>query len=324
MTLARLALAPLTPLYGGVMRLRNFAFDRGLRRVYRLPVPVWSVGNLTVGGTGKTPLVAWLVEQLRAAGRRPGVLARGYRRPPGALLNDEGRMLAARFPDLPQEQDPDRVRGGERLVARGVDIVVLDDGFQHRRLHRDRDIVCVDAARPFANGWLLPAGDLREPPSGLRRAQIVVLTRAGALTPDELARSVARVRDVAGPGAAVHAADHAPVALLSRPDDHELPLAMLRGLRVVLLSAIGQPRAFEATVGALGAIVVRHVVRRDHHAHTEAELASIAVDLVDRDLVLVTTEKDDAKLAGSQVPRLVLRIAMRFVGAAPEVARWLR
>src|SRR5690606_22578410 len=143
--------------------LRAAAYDRGLLRVERLDVPVVSVGNLTVGGTGKTPLVAWLVERARRAGRRPGVLARGYGRPEGATLNDEGELLAARFADLPQVQDPDRVAGGRRLCATpAVDLVILDDGFQHRRLYRDLDLVCVDAKEPFAGGLQLPAGDLRE------------------------------------------------------------------------------------------------------------------------------------------------------------------
>src|SRR5690606_2019149 len=125
---------------------RNAAFDRGLRRARRLPVRVVSIGNLTAGGTGKTPLVVWVCERARALGLVPGVLARGYGRAPGARLNDEGELLAARLPGLPQEQDADRVLAGRRLLARHpVDVVVLDDGFQHRRLERDRDVVCLDA-----------------------------------------------------------------------------------------------------------------------------------------------------------------------------------
>ena len=153
---------PLSLLYGLVTERRNAAYYRGAAATHRLDVPVVSVGNLTVGGTGKTPLVVWLVERALAAGRRPGVLARGYGRVKGAALHYEGMLLAGRFPGLPQVQDPDRVAGGRRLLARGdVDVVILDDGFQHRRLARDTDLVCVDARAPFANGLLLPAGDLR-------------------------------------------------------------------------------------------------------------------------------------------------------------------
>src|SRR5690606_11024693 len=118
--------------------------------------------------------VVWVCERARALGLVPGVLARGYGRAPGARLNDEGELLAARLPGLPQEQDADRVLAGRRLLARHpVDVVVLDDGFQHRRLERDRDVVCLDAERPFADGRLLPAGDLREPRRALRRADTI-------------------------------------------------------------------------------------------------------------------------------------------------------
>ena len=116
--------------------------------------------------------------------RAPGVLARGYGRAPGAALNDEGLLLQRRLPWLLQEQDPDRVAAGKKLVDRGADFVVLDDGFQHRRLHRDLDVVCLDARLPFSNGHCLPAGDLREFRSGLRRADVLLLTRADAISRD--------------------------------------------------------------------------------------------------------------------------------------------
>src|SRR5262249_33431092 len=156
--------------------LRNAAFDRGWRRVHRLPVTVVSVGNLTVGGTGKTPTVAWLCALAAARGRRPGVLARGYGRAPGALLNDEGEMLAGAGPGRRTERAPDRAAAGRRLLTRGADFVVLDDGFQHRRLHRDVDLVCLDARLPFGIGRCLPAGELREQPAGLQRADAVIPT----------------------------------------------------------------------------------------------------------------------------------------------------
>jgi tetraacyldisaccharide 4'-kinase len=174
----RQALWPLGLAWGAVAGVRNWLFDARLRKVHRLPVPVVSIGNLTVGGTGKTPAVAWLCALAKAHGKRPGVLARGYGRAPGARLNDEGELLQRRMPWLLQEQDPDRVAAGARLVGKGADFVVLDDGFQHRRLHRDLDVVCVDATLPFGNGLCLPAGDLREFRSGLRRAGMVLLTRA--------------------------------------------------------------------------------------------------------------------------------------------------
>ncbi|MCA8964906.1 MAG: tetraacyldisaccharide 4'-kinase, partial [Planctomycetes bacterium] len=262
----RQALWPLGLLYGGVAAVRNWCFDAGIKKRYALDVPVVSIGNLTVGGTGKTPTVAWLAGLAKAAGRRPGVLARGYGRAPGAALNDEGTMLQRQLPWLLQEQDPDRVAAGRRLVAKGADFVILDDGFQHRRLRRDLDLVCLDATLPFGNGQCLPAGDLREFRSGLRRAGLLLLTRAGGLDAQAIEQRVRRLREIAHqPALPVYATDHAPADLVSRPDDAVLPLSSLRGRRVVLLSAIARPQSFRATCAGLGAEVVNELRYRDHH-----------------------------------------------------------
>lgn len=228
----RQALWPLATLYGAVAAARNALFSLGWKTAHRLDVPVVSVGNLTVGGTGKTPTVAWLCQLAKDAGRTPGVLARGYGRAPSAALNDEGVLLQRRLPWLLQEQDPDRVAAGRRLVERGADFVVLDDGFQHRRLHRDLDVVCLDARLPFGNGHCLPAGDLREFRSGLRRADLLLLTRADALGRDQLAARVARLRQLSGkPAIPVHACAHAPSDVVDRPSGAVAPARDLDGAR---------------------------------------------------------------------------------------------
>lgn len=312
----RRSLWPFSTLFWVGVQLREAGYRSGWLRSHALAVPVWSVGNLTVGGTGKTPLVAWLVEQLRAQGIRPGVLARGYGRAPGARLNDEGMLLARRFPDLLQVQDPDRVRGGRELVRLGAQCILLDDGFQHRRLRRDLDLVCLDAERPFADGRLLPAGDLREPPAALRRAQIAVLTRADRLAPELLAARKAALAEFA-PRLAVYAAWHAPAGLRSHPDDAELPGEALRGRRVLLLSGLARPAAFAATVAGLGAEIVEHVARRDHHRHRADELAEVARRAAAAGATLVTTEKDDVKLDAWPEPRLVLQIRLEFLDRPP-------
>lgn len=320
----RQALWPLALLYGGVAAVRNWTFDAGLRAVHRLPVPVVSIGNLTVGGTGKTPTVAWLCERARAAGRRPGVLARGYGRAPGAELNDEGTMLQRRLPWLLQRQDPDRRAAGERLCADGADFVVLDDGFQHRRLHRDRDVVCLDARYPFGNGLCLPAGELREFRSGLRRADVVLLTRAGTLAEDELAARTTRLRQLAQkPMLPVHACEHGPADVVAQPDGEVRPLDELRGRRAVLLSAIARPESFRATAAALGVEVVAEHRFRDHHRFTAAEIAAAAAAARAADAWLLTTEKDDARLTAHDVERHVLRIELRFLGEPPPLSEWL-
>ncbi len=317
----RAALWPFGLAYGAVMAVRNWAFDAGLRRSHRLPVPVVSVGNLTVGGTGKTPTVQWLCARARAVGKRPGVLARGYGRAPGAELNDEGAMLQTALPWLLQEQDADRVAAGQRLLARGADFVVLDDGFQHRRLQRDLDLVCLDARAPFGNGLCLPAGDLREFRSGLRRAGLVLLTRAEGLDVEAIAARSHRVRDLAGQEhLPVHATSHGPVEVRCEPDASVVPLAKLREQAVVLLSAIARPGSFRATVEALGARVVQELRHRDHHRFTAAEAAAAAVQAERAGAWLLTTEKDAPKLRGCGVPFRVLRVALQFFGQEPTDA----
>lgn len=319
----RQVLWPLGLLYGSVAAVRNWTFDTGLRTVFRLPVPVVSIGNLTVGGTGKTPAVAFLCNLARAAGRRPGVLARGYGRAPGTRLNDEGTMLQRRLPWLLQEQDPDRVAAGRRLVQGGADYIVLDDGMQHRALHRDLDVVCLDARRPFHNGSCLPAGDLREFRSGLARAGLVLLTRAGGLEPEQLAERKAHISAIAQKQVAVHACEHAPSDLVRQPDGAVVPLSELRGRRCVLLAAIARPQELRATVERLGAEVVREFRFRDHHRFCEAEVMAAGTAAAGAAALLVTTEKDDARLIGFAVPRHVLRIDLRFLDAPPRASEFL-
>lgn len=319
----RCALWPLGLAYGSAMSLRNRLYDARLVAVHRLGVPVLSVGNLTVGGTGKTPAVAWLCALANARGRRPGVLARGYGRAPGARLNDEGAMLQRRFPWLLQEQDPDRVAAGERLVAAGADWIVLDDGFQHRRLHRDLDVVCVDAARPFGNGGVLPAGPLREFRRGLARAGLVLLTRAGALAPSALAAASQRVREYLGAAVNLHACDHAPVEFVAMPAQTSEPLAQIARRPCVLLSAIARPQSFRDTIEALGGVVVAEHRFRDHHRFTAAEVDAAVRAAAAAGAWLVTTEKDDARLPATGVERHVLRIELRFLGDAPAPAELL-
>jgi tetraacyldisaccharide 4'-kinase len=314
----RQALWPLGLAYGAAAALRNWLFDGRLRAVHRLGAPVVSVGNLTAGGTGKTPLVLWLCELAHRHGRRPGVLARGYARAPGAALNDEGAMLQQRLPWLLQEQDPDRVAAGRRLLARGADFVVLDDGFQHRRLHRDVDVVCLDAVLPFGNGACLPAGDLREFRTGLRRADVVVWTRADRLPQDALALRTARVRELACDGdLPVFAAVHEPIEVVERPGGAVHGLDRLHGRRAVLLSAIARPASFRATCEELGVAVVAERRHRDHHRFTSAEVDAAQAAARAAGAELVTTEKDDVRLPATAPARLVLRIGLRFLGPAP-------
>lgn len=215
-------LAPAAWLYGCAIALRNRRFDRHAAASHAAPVPVISVGNLTVGGVGKTPMVIELVHRLIALGRRPAVLTRGYGARPGRAA-DEVLELRSALPDTPVVVDADRVRGAAAAALQGADVVVLDDGFQHRRLRRDLDLVLVDALNPWGGGRLLPAGRLREPLASLRRAHAVIITRANQAHADALAVIERDVRRHA-PDAYVCHASVAPVGLtILNPSDRLAP-----------------------------------------------------------------------------------------------------
>ncbi len=286
-------------LFGAVSGLRGRLYDLGLLPSTRVEVPVVSVGNLTVGGTGKTPFVSFLVRCLRARSLRPGILSRGYKSG-GAQANDEARMLDAELGDVPHVQDPDRVRGAQVLVEHGVDVIVLDDGFQHRRLGRDLDLVLVDATRPWGlprEGArddlraLLPRGLLRERPEKLARADALVLTRSDQVSPDQRAALREELRQFA-PGPPVLLAAHRPCALRG-PEGLALPTA-LRDREVSLVSGIGNPDGFEAAVRSLGGVVREHRRFPDHHAYRASDLDGLGGEGV----LVVTTAKDAVKLAG--------------------------
>ncbi|PIE21854.1 MAG: tetraacyldisaccharide 4'-kinase [Planctomycetota bacterium] len=319
-------LLPLSWLYGAVLRWRNARFDRSSPR--RLPVPVLSVGNLSVGGTGKTPLILWLVGRLRAAGLRPGVLARGYGRLAGEELNDEGRLLAARYPDLPQEQDPDRFAAGQRLLAReDCDLLLLDDGFQHRRLHRDIDLCVLDAKAPFASGRLLPAGLLREGPSGLKRATVVVLNSSEPLAEERMLAGESELRPHLREDTPVYRSRLRPSFVRMLPEGRELPASeALAGRRVLLLAGIARPERFVQLVTELGAeLVAQHLV--GDHRHVPAEdLARWSREAEQAGALLLWTEKDEARHqlgAQSGPARGVLHGEIEFLGPEPDPAAWI-
>ena len=298
---ARLGLAALSVPFAAAAQTRAWLYDRGWLAAHRCGRPVVAVGNVTAGGTGKTPFVAWLVAATRAVGRRPGILARGYGpRPAGSPLSDEGTLLAELVGrDVPQVEDPVRVRGAATLLAAhpDVDLVVLDDGFQHRALARDVDVVLVDATAPFGGGRFLPRGLLRESPRALRRADVVVVTRADAVTPDALASLRARVAALA-PRAEVALARTRPTGLVG-PDGGRRPLAALAGAAVAAWSGIGNPAAFERTLEAAGARVVARRRAPDHHRPTAAGLAAVSADAARAGASLVVvTRKDLVKVRG--------------------------
>ena len=304
-------------LFGAAVGLRRALYDRGWLPSERVEVPVVSVGNLSAGGTGKTPMVAWVARALARRSLRVGLVSRGYGAREGES-NDEARLLAELLPDVPHVLDSNRARGARQLVARQIDVVVLDDGFQHRALRRDLDLVLVDATRPWGlpgrrvhDAPLLPRGLLREPPSALGRAHAIVLTRVDQVPASELVELRREVESVA-PGVALAAARHRASALRSLDGARE-PLEALRGRAVDAFSGIGNPEAFERSLAGLGAQVAEHRCFPDHHPYAAGDLAGLGRG----GRPVLTTAKDAVKLravAGALAPALrVLEVELELV-----------
>jgi tetraacyldisaccharide 4'-kinase len=334
-SLLRAALTPLSWLHQVGLEAYLTPFRIGIRQRYRLPVPVISIGNLSSGGTGKTPATALVAGYLREEGKRVVILSRGHGglagREPGPVIisdgegavlppertGDEPALLAGLLPDIPIIVCRDRRKSGKLAVERfSPDVVLLDDALQYWQLHRDLDIVLLDARRPFDNGYVLPRGLLREPPSHLSRAGIVILTRADRVSDgDTLRRTIMEVQKLAAPGVPVLTAKHAPVGWV-RADapDTLLPLDAIPEGETLLFSGIADGNAFAETVTALGIPVSSVRSLGDHHPYTEEDAAWLREE-ARRGMLLLTTEKDAVKVArfGEKIQSSLyaLRIALQ-------------
>lgn len=310
----RAGLSSLALLYGAAVRGRNARYDRG-EPTYRPAAPVVSVGNLTVGGTGKTPMVIALVERLARSGRKPAVLMRGYRADASGV-NDEQRLIQRACPGVVCLADPDRCRAARVAVEQhGAEALILDDGFQHRRLARDLDIVLIDATCPFGFDRLLPRGLLREPVEGLRRAHAVVITRGDEVDASTLRAVRARVESLC-PEVPLLAARHRVDGLVDL--EGNAAGALSTGCKVFAFAGIGNPQSFLSTLKRMGADVVGTRWRQDHAHYGVREVESLLREAAaHRADMLVTTEKDAVKLSEHRAllqDRLrVVRIAVEFL-----------
>lgn len=316
--------------YGLAVKVRTWLYRRGWLARRRLPCRVVSVGNLTVGGTGKTPVVIWLARWLLARGRRVGVLSRGYGRQgrvarvlvsdgrrilvePGAA-GDEPYLIASRCPGAVVAVGSDRYRLGRWVLERfPIDCFLLDDGFQHLALHRDVDLLLMDASDPGGLQGLLPAGRLREPLSAAARATAVLVTRVGS--PGESHGMAAQVKAAAG-------LEIRPIPIRFTVEGFGDLLSgrvweagQVSGQPALVFSGIANPASFRTLLGHAGITVVEELVFPDHHAYTLADLREIEHRASVRGVeVMVTTEKDAGKLIpllGSKEQRrriLALRI----------------
>ncbi|MBR9974403.1 MAG: tetraacyldisaccharide 4'-kinase [Bacteroidetes bacterium] len=326
----------LSAMYGLAVDLRNRAYDRGRRAVTRAGVPVISVGNISAGGAGKTPVVAFLAEWLIARGASVAVVSRGYRRETtGTVVVSDGRghlatpreggdepvMLARRLPELVVIADERRSRGCERAVTNfGAGIILLDDGFQHRAVYRDMDIVVVDANEALAEARLLPAGRLREPLSGLRRADAILLSKCQPGSDIETLRAT-----LAGfSDAPVFATRFVPRTLRRLGEGDDLPLDTLQGLRVGAFSGIGTPEGFRRTLQEIGITPVVEQEFRDHFWYRPADMLALQKAGAAQGVqVWITTEKDATRLSDTDVAEKLgelfyLRMEVEFVDGEEE------
>jgi len=291
--------------YALVMRLRRWGYRRGVLGSHKAPVPVISVGNVTTGGTGKTPMVAWAVRLLAEAGRSPAIVTRGYkavRTQEGAAPRSDEAELLSELTGSPVIVEPDRVAGARRAAEQGAGVVVLDDAFQHRRIRRDADIVLIDAAEPFGLGHCLPRGLLREPPAALKDADAVVITHADEVSSERLVELRRRLAALCRPGTPVAEAAHKPVAAIDEKGQRHPPDA-LAGRAVLEFCGLGNPEHFGKSLDGVGARTVAIVRMGDHAAYRQETLADLA-ELARREgaEIMVTTQKDHVRLAHLSPP----------------------
>lgn len=307
--LMRASLRLAEPFYSAAVSARNALFESGIFQAYQSPVPVVSVGNVTTGGTGKTPVVIWLTSKLAGTGLRPAVLLRGYKG------DDEKNLLAAQLPQTVIAADPSRARAAKKLEQTHpqVNVLVLDDGFQHRKIRRDFDLVLIDASNPFGFDHVLPRGLLREPLSGLSRADAFLITHVEQVDSSFVEAIESRLRSHQ-PKAPILRSRHVHRELLR--GDQPVSLNELAGAKVMTFCGIGNPASFENQIASSGAKVVGSERFDDHHAYTPAEITELS-NLARQAgaSMLITTEKDWVKIAAfpqTDIPILRTKLAIEF------------
>jgi tetraacyldisaccharide 4'-kinase len=307
--------------YTLVVKIRAWLYDNAFLPQFPLGCQVISVGNVTAGGTGKTPVVEILARTLTEEGRKVAILSRGYRSKKKAVTEtlprvvsdghrilldsemggDEPYMLARNLPGVVVLVDKDRVKSGRYAIKKfGCDVLVLDDGFQYRRLRHTHEIVLVDSTNPFSNGHLLPRGTLREPAAHIRRADFIFITKSNGDT--EILR--AKIKKL-NPKAEITECRHSPKYFKNAYSTDEIPLEALKGKRVVALSGIASPQSFENSIIKMGATILARERFSDHYRYRPQEIIDIInnADELGADYIL-TTEKDAVRLPHLENPKV--------------------
>ncbi|NUO08201.1 MAG: tetraacyldisaccharide 4'-kinase [Candidatus Brocadia sp.] len=299
------AFYPLSKIYGFVVKTRIFFYRKGILKSVRLPVPVISVGNITLGGTGKTPVVEYIARYLQKKGKRVAILSRGYaatiKQEKNSLINnacnDEYLLFQENVPDVPHLLNKDRVKSGFEAIKRfQAEFLLLDDGFQHLRLARDLNIVTIDALNPFGFEHIVPRGMLREPLEELRRADMIMLTHADQCSYDKMSSIIDRLYKIAGHLPIIETV-HKPLYLESLKDAKTMDIQFLHGKRVFAFCAIGNPLSFKKSIESLGAELAGFRVFPDHHVYTPSELKELHAEAqrVVPDSIIIT-QKDKVKI----------------------------
>jgi tetraacyldisaccharide 4'-kinase len=299
-------LHPVSYAYGFVVRVRNALFDSGLKKSYAVPVKVISIGNLTTGGTGKTPVVAEIANRLTKQGVKTGLLSRGYRSL-STGENDEKMVLDRLCPGISHWQNPDRVAGALQAKAEDPELkaLVLDDAFQHRRIQRDLDLVLIDATNPWGYGYQLPRGLLRESKAALKRADLIVVTRADLVEADELSTLKQQIKNIV-PEVPLVISRFVASGWLTL-DGRELPLEDITSSPLTACCGIGNPENFRNTLTAVNCFVKSFLAFPDHHHYDENDIKALGGVLKqDQTDTLVMTLKDLVKFPADALPGITV------------------
>ena len=311
--------------YGAAVAARNWLYDKRLMKSHKPNAPVISIGNITTGGTGKTPLVIWLCGYLNEHNLNCAILTRGYKSERGRLT-DEPAILAKSCPNAKVIVDSDRCKGAQKaLTTPDTKVLVMDDGFQHRRLRRDLDIIAVDATCPFGFGKLLPAGLLREHLIGLKRAHVAVITHYEQAEPTRTWDVVEHIKKI-NPNIVIAKAMHeTPHAVMMK--GVQLSIEQLKEKKIFAFCGIGNPNAFLNNLEKLGLDVVGHKIYNDHHEYTAENISDIYEEAkyLDADIVL-STEKDWVKTAllvaqKDDIVFAYLALQLKFAEGAEEMKK---
>ena len=347
----RVILLLLSRVFAVIVQVRLWLYKKGFFRHHTLGCQVVSVGNLTVGGTGKTPVVEVFARALQKSGRQVAILSRGYKKDELPILKrllfkltfqegrqlprvvsdgrsllldaaqggDEPFMLASNLPDVAVVVDRDRVKAGRYAIAKlGCDTLILDDGFQYMALKHQLDIVLVDRLNPFGNRRLLPRGILREPIRNIRRAGFIFITKSDGDGTETLKKELRALN----PHAEISECRHQPLYLQDIYTRERMPLERLRGLPIAAVSGIAVPKSFEDALIQLGARVLYHKRYADHHRYTQQEIITLINKSRDRGAeLIVTTEKDAVRfpqIVRRDLPILFLRVQIEMLTGAED------